>query len=1131
MDLITPEFIGSVTSRLAANLIAATGRRVRDALATPGRAAALERCVQAGVLAMVAQARGMDTAHRQLLTDILDRFFGDPDTASAIASLTRGLPLDRDELLYAFEHAGYDAATLPGIDLGAGIVQFEAAFLIAAVAEPELQGTIQASQALEQTRMLRELRAQLSGMVEFLRPAALGTVGISADTITATNVVSGVQVNFTLPPVAGASDGVSPTSSTLLEAYLGRVTADAGRLSLAGVDPAVATAKAGEEMQLGAIYTALATYTPEESKRMEGGGPGMPRDTRRHSALDQLNRHRHLVLLGDPGSGKSTFVNFVALCLAGEMLGLDAANLAVLRTPLPADGEDRDATRDGGSESKAAPQPWDHGPLLPVRVVLRDFAARGLPTGQSASAEHLWQFIEAELAAAALEEFAPHLKTMLMDKGGLVVLDGLDEVPEAAARRQAIVGAIEDFATTFRRCRIVVTSRTYAYQSQEWRLKGFHETRLAPFNDAQIRHFVERWYEHVAQQRNLAADDARGRAERLKHAIFTRERLHELAERPLLLTLMASLHAWRGGNLPEKREQLYAEAVTLLLELWERQRTVCKADGAFEIVQPSLVEYLNLKDRDKVRKLLEQLAFDAHASQTEATGTADIAEDALVGGLTRISSADVKPKLLVEYLCDRTGLLIERGEDAHGKKVFTFPHRTFQEYLAACHLTNDGAFARKAAGLARVDPGRWREVLLLAGAKASAGAASTIWQLASELSFRSLGDGDLEMPADLWGSRLAGQALVESADLDDMSDSNQKQIDALRPWLLEVMGSPAMPPIERAGAGDSLAVLGDRRDTVMTIDGMRLAFVPAGTFTMGDGKDAHVLPLPDFFIGIQPVTIAQFAGFTKADGYANPAYWSEAREAGLWQDGRIRVYSGLMDGSVNEAWHDRPIEYGTPFTYPNHPVVGVSWYEMLAFTRWMTERLRARDALPSGWSVTLPSEAEWEKAARGGAMIPVDPITVGMKDLSAVAETINGQGATKTNPLPVRAFPWGDELEAAERSNCAHADIGATSSVGCFPHGASPYGCEEMAGNVWEWTRTVWGKSWRDEDSFRYPYDPRDGRELLTSAPHSPRVLRGGSFYLTADDVRCAARDWVSPHARNWDIGFRVVVAPFHSGL
>ncbi len=179
------------------------------------------------------------------------------------------------------------------------------------------------------------------------------------------------------------------------------------------------------------------------------------------------------------------------------------------------------------------------------------------------------------------------------------------------------------------------------------------------------------------------------------------------------------------------------------------------------------------------------------------------------------------------------------------------------------------------------------------------------------------------------------------------------------------------------------------------------------------------------------------------------------------------------------------LDFDMPFNLPNHPVVGVSWYEALAFTRWLTEQMHAQGLLAQDWVIRLPTEAEWEKAARG---------TDG------------------------RRFPWGPDADP-ERANYYDSGIGTTSAVGCFRDGASPYGVEEMSGNVLEWCSTQWMEDYQD-------YLTKD-RERLDG--DQMRVLRGGAFYYDEGYVRCAYRDWDVANYRDNDVGFRVVASPFPS--
>ena len=894
------------------------------------------------------------------------------------------------------------------------------------------------------------IRNTSSGAVVTGGGVAAGAGGVAV----AGNVHGGIHLHSAPAPE-------TTFSPALRDAYLRRVMERCGTLSLTGIDPAAAGQRDTDpQLRLNAVYTALLTM-----------GRG------NYSALERLDQEQRLVLQGDPGSGKSTFVNFVALCLAGEALQDEQANLRHLTAPLPdvkgEDGEKR--------------QLWRHGALLPVLVVLRDFAATGLPERGEATAETLWNFVAQELKTACQAECVDWLRHELRERGGLLLLDGLDEVPEAERRREQVKRAVEAFAQSFGNCRVLVTSRTYAYQNQGWRLQGFSEATLAPFSDGQIRRFVACWYELTANLGRLPKPEAAGRAELLKRAIFGRPTLHELAQRPLLLTLMASLHAWRSGNLPEKREALYAETVDLLLNRWEQRLVRRDEQGRNHCIQPSLAEYLKT-DKDQVRAVLEALAFEAHRTQPNLAGTADIAEKDLVHQLFQLcKNCDANSNRLMEYLQDRAGLLYPRGVG-----VYTFPHRSFQEYLAACHLT-DEEYPYRIAELTRAEPNRWREVALLAGAKAARGAAAGLWQLADALCFREPTDPAVE-PADAWGAQIAAQALIETANLArvgpaNLGPANQRKLARIQQWLVKLLRDERLPATERALAGDNLAALGDPR---FDVEHWHLPAeplfgfieIPAGPFKMGSDKQRdeqafddelpqHEVNLPGFYLARWPVTVVQFATFVEASGH-------------------------------------EPTDPGCLKGIANHPVVYVTWHEAMAYGRWLNEQLRrlaperlaAEKPLPESerwfWQgladgflgIGLPSEAQWEKAARGG----------------------DG-----------RIYPWRGQANP-NKANYGDTGLGTTSAVGCFPGGASPYGCEEMSGNVWEWTRSLFG-------SHLYPPKgpERREREDLNAPDDVGRVLRGGAFLSGPEFVRCASYNVTVLDIRSGGIGFRVVVSPFLS--
>jgi formylglycine-generating enzyme required for sulfatase activity len=914
--------------------------------------------------------------------------------------------------------------------------------------------------------------------------------GRSATILGDSNIVltGDVVGNVTITVAQGESEREGIDPEALREAYLFRLFNQTRGLPVIGVDREVigdagpveppGKGVSGQSLELARVYTALQTRRGEGE--LVARGP---------SVLEMLNTNPLLVLLGDPGSGKSTLVSFVTLCLVGEALGDRAppgqqANLALLtysQVDQQTEGEPAHQQRSLDS------QPWQHGALLPVRVILRDLAARGLPpAGQEGSGDDLWRFVESELGTN-LAEYASHLKRELFEQGGLILLDGLDEVPEAGGRREQVKKIIIGFVSDFPRCRFVVTSRTYAYERDESKLAGFIEAVLAPFGPGQIKQFVDRWYAaHTVAPWNLHPDDAQGRAEVLKADIEGSDRLKELASRPLLLTLMASLHARRGGSLPDKREELYAAAVDLLLDQWEGPKVVHAKEGSVLVQLPSLVEWLRV-DRGAVRALLNRLAFEGHRDQAQLEDTADVSQTALVHGLLEVSDdSELKPIQLVDHLRDRAGLLVSRDRD---EGVYTFPHRTFQEYLAACYLTARDDCPVYLAQLVRADPQRWHEVTLLAAAKVARGAAYAVWGLVEELCYEEPSSELAE--GDCWGALLAARALIETERLGAVSPRNQKTVDLVRRWLVRLIEGGKLTGVDRSLAGNALSILGDPRfdDGAFGLPCgserrpeplLGFVLVEAGSFQMGserfdryeDEQPVHAVELGEYYVARYPVTNAQYAAFVQASDREPPQHW----------DGAC-VVPALR----------------------HHPVVHVSWYDAMAYATWLTECLHDYEDLPSeltarlrdeSWVVRLPTEAEWEKAARGHAAWEY-PWASGLEDGQEV-------------PLA--------EVFDPEHCNAWETRIRSTSAVGLFPGGASPYGLLDMSGNVWEWCRSVLGA---------YPYRVDDGRERVERQEMADvRVVRGGSWADDQINVRCAYREFNSPDGRANTIGFRVVIAP-----
>jgi formylglycine-generating enzyme required for sulfatase activity len=269
---------------------------------------------------------------------------------------------------------------------------------------------------------------------------------------------------------------------------------------------------------------------------------------------------------------------------------------------------------------------------------------------------------------------------------------------------------------------------------------------------------------------------------------------------------------------------------------------------------------------------------------------------------------------------------------------------------------------------------------------------------------------------------------VYGAALTAESDKGMTQRLTQRLWATTREGSD---PKQRMRAGIALGNL------------ERGAMVPVSAGTFMFGEDKREVSLDAFEIRKFPVTNLEYRQFLES----------------FPDDSAAKQH-------VPEGWEGRR----SPPGKETHPVVGVNYVDAVAYCRWRSKA--------EGKDIRLPTEAQWEKAARG---------TDG------------------------REYPWGDEFDPA-KANTTEGGLGGTSPVGAYPDGASPYGAMDMAGNVWEWTCTVWGKNLPDPARD-------DGWEVEPQS--ADRVVKGGSWGIPQGSARCAYRGRGRPVDRVVGLGFR----------
>ncbi len=780
-------------------------------------------------------------------------------------------------------------------------------------------------------------------------------------------------------------------------------------------------------------------------------------------AIDVVAQAKNIVLRGDPGCGKTTFTRYWALRLASELVGNN--------------------NFDDAEES--VPDELKFG--FPIHIELDNLYSRISEVDLKTSnlsvrsiEDAIKQVLEDDyLDFSSLEAINSDANT---ENNVVWFFDGLDEIRIDDSLRIKFLEGFNRWAQRLgQNNRVCLTSRPYAYENTGI----MNRFQTVNFIDLTPDHCIDFIKKYFNQLESIAYSGSQHSVERLIELLEEpdREHLLHLCLNPLLASLTCVIYFIGGESaLPKDRAGLYEKCIELVFNRWEDKHK--NPDYSIATLQPgSPIANGKILPRSLLLENLRQLAFYAHLNLSQVSdelrGHGDISYDLLeryfLSGLLRdketiekgITETDIK-----DYLYRHTGVLLDRSNDC-----YAFMHRTFREYLAAEFIQQNDKLHVQQVFLTsfNTDAYWWQEVLALLVMlyqKSMSNEKSTR-HTATQLLLQCLPLTEKEVNVasnyhNNFVTQLIDNALVcanAECEVSEQATTGDLHI-ALRQrlinWMLAIISVPEIQATTRHKAGLLLGKLGDPRPGVGTIivnqteelPDIQWADIPASTEPIQlENTDKTFEIKQPFKLAIYPVTNVQFQTFIKhTEGYNNPQWW--------------QGFESKLEQPKASTWEDS-----------NSPRADVSWFEAMAFCRWLTACYKSAGILPFGnGEIRLPREWEWQQAATSG--------------------------------IATREYSWNPDLGYCDHEMAnIKSHIGRISSVGIYPNNRSEQGVFDLAGNVWEWC-------FNGYDSLKL--DLKNGL----------RTTRGGAWGSSANLARAAARGGDRPNLRDDYVGFRLLCCP-----